>query len=114
MTIVSVLPVAAALTGAMVGGGIGFLTARYTTGRTAQVAVASRLRAAFIPELVAMKFDRNGDKFDPDKLLRSHSRVMPRPSKNTGSTSSLGIERLTKPRGARITRPAAVYDFSTI
>ena len=71
MIAVSVLPVVSALVGAMVGGGIGFLTARFTTSRTARVAAASRLRAAFIPELVAMKFDRNSDKFDADKLLRS-------------------------------------------
>jgi hypothetical protein len=71
MTTVSVLPVAAALIGAMVGGGIGFLTARYTTSRTARAAAASKLRAAFIPELVAMKFDRNNDKFDANNLLRS-------------------------------------------
>ena len=64
------LPVVAAIVGAMTGGGIGFVTARYSTYRTAQAAAASKLRAAFIPELVAMKFDRNKEKFDPDRLLR--------------------------------------------
>jgi hypothetical protein len=53
------------------GGGIGFFTARYTALRTARAAAASNLRAAFIPELVAMKFDRCSDKFDADRLLRS-------------------------------------------
>jgi hypothetical protein len=66
-----VLPVAATIVGAMTGGGIGFLTARYSTYRTARAAAASKLRAAFIPELVAMKFDRHDERFDVDKLLRA-------------------------------------------
>src|SRR5580693_1127684 len=69
MTDVSFLPVAAAILGAVAGGGIGFFTARYTALRTARAAAASNLRAAFIPELVAMKFDRGSDKFDADRLL---------------------------------------------
>jgi hypothetical protein len=55
----------------MTGGGIGFVTARYSTYRTARAAAASKLRAAFIPELVAMKFDRNKEKFGADRLIRA-------------------------------------------
>jgi hypothetical protein len=71
MTDASILPVAAAMVGAMVGGGIGFLTARYTTSRTVRTAAASKLKAAFVPELVAMKFDRGSEKFDAGRMLRS-------------------------------------------
>lgn len=60
-----------ALGGAIVGSGVGFLTARFTITRTARIAAASKLRAAFIPELVAMKFDRSRKDFDADKLLRA-------------------------------------------
>jgi hypothetical protein len=63
--------VVAAIVGAIIGGGIAFLTARFTINRTARAAAASKLRAAFIPELVAMKFDRNQEKFDADRLLRA-------------------------------------------
>jgi hypothetical protein len=64
------LPVASALLGAITGGGIGFLTARFTTNRNARAAAAGKLRAAFVPELVAMRFDRGKEKFDADQLLR--------------------------------------------
>ena len=66
-----ILPVVAAIVGAIIGGGIAFLTARFTIDRTARAAAASKLRAAFIPELVAMKFDRNQEKFVADGLLRA-------------------------------------------
>jgi len=64
------LPAASALLGAITGGGIGFLTARFTTNRNARAAAAGKLRAAFAPELVAMRFDRAKEKFDADRLLR--------------------------------------------
>jgi len=78
----------------MTGGGIGLLTARYTGHRTARAGAASKLRAAFIPELVAMKFDRNDKSFDTDRLLRAASRAMLKQSKNTGFCQTQGSQRL--------------------
>jgi len=67
----SILSGVFALSGTIIGGGIGFVTARFTTNRVARISAASKLRAAFVPELVAMKFDRNQQGFDADRLLRA-------------------------------------------
>lgn len=64
------LPVASSLLGAITGGGIGFLTARFAINRNARAAAAAKLRAAFTPELIAMRFDRGKEKFDADRILR--------------------------------------------
>jgi hypothetical protein len=59
-----------ALSGTIIGGGISFVMAWFTLNRTARITASSKLRSAFLPELVAMRFDRNQQNFDADKLLR--------------------------------------------
>ena len=65
------LPVIAAIVGAIAGGSIGFVTARYSTYRTARAAAASKLRAAFALEIVRMKFERKTLHFRADEVLQA-------------------------------------------